>query len=109
MLIAGMTGMGQLGLRESLRSSDLYTEQVDTACVVDRVVEAPPDAIVLDLDAVGTSALTAELTRKFPSVTVVACSMLEPRMRVFPASDRSEPYDAPLTPAALTAALTSED
>lgn len=104
-----MGGIAQLGLRESLSASgsDIITEEVDTTRVIERTATARPDAVLLDLDATGTPGLAADLLSLFPSVTVVACSMVEPRMRVFPPGHRDEPYDAPLTPPALAAALTS--
>lgn len=119
MLIAGLGGIAQLGLRESLVASDrtIVTEEIDAARVYDRTAAAMPDGVVLDLDATGGAELAADLATRFPSVTVVACSMLEPLMRVYPASARGrpddapddvrEPYNAPLTASALAAALTS--
>lgn len=108
-LIAGMGGIAELGLRDSLAASDhrIVTDQVDASQVLERMARTLPEAVVLDLDAAGTPGLAAELQARFPSVTVVACSMLVPRMRVFPPADCGEPYDAPLTPSALAAVLTS--
>ena len=104
-----MGGIARLGLRESLAASDrtVVTEEVDVAGVFQRTAAARPDSVVLDLDAAGTAELAADLAARFPSVTVVACSMLEPRMRVYPACACGESYDAPLTAPALAAALTS--
>jgi DNA-binding NarL/FixJ family response regulator len=104
-----MGGIARLGLRESLAASDrtFVTEEVDAASVLDRAAAVVPDGVVLDMDAAGTADLAADLTARYPAVTVVACSMLEPRMRIYPARARGEPYDAPLTAPALAAALTS--
>ena len=64
--------------------------------VQDRLTEARPDAVLLDLDDEECLRVAAWIASSFPSVTVVACSADEPAMRVFPPFHRGESYELPL-------------
>ena len=73
--------------------------------VLDRICEALPDVIVLDLDKRSTGDLVHAIVHRFPRVKVVACSSQHPTMRVFPPLHYGEFYESDLDPALLTSAV----
>lgn len=109
-LIGGMGAITRLGLREYFEDGgvDVVAEEVDTGQVLERMVEALPDVVVLDLDAVESAEIARSLALQFPSVKVIACSGLQPAMRVFPPFHRGESYDVPLDAASLIDAVTTK-
>lgn len=98
----------RLGLQELLAEEGLdvlVEENRQGEELVDRVVEVLPDVVVLDLDTDGNDAVAKEITATFPSVKVIACSSVEPRMRVFPPFHRGEYYETQLSPMGFVEAI----
>lgn len=106
-MICGMGAITRLGLRECFDDEgvDVVAEEIDTTRLVDRMVDALPDVVVLDLDGAETEELAQDLAGRFPSVTVVACSTVTPQMRVFPPFHHGESYVSTLEPGSLMRAL----
>jgi DNA-binding NarL/FixJ family response regulator len=104
-LMGDFEALHRLGLEQILRVDGI--ELVDTAGtnVLDRLLEALPDVIVLDLDKQSTGALVREIVHRYPRVKVVACSSQEPMMRIFPPLHYGEFYESDLDPALLTSAV----
>ncbi len=104
-LMGDFSALHRLGLEDILRVDGI--ELMDTAGtdVLDRLLEALPDVIVLDLDEGATVHLVHEIVHRFPAVKVVACSASHPMMRVFPPLHYGESYESDLNPALLTSAI----
>jgi len=75
--------------------------------VLAQVADVYPDAVVVDMDGADFTATTGALTRRYPGVTVIACSAERPTMRVTPAWG-GEPYGAILSGAVLARAVRSD-
>ena len=90
------------GFDDVLRDEEVEVLRTDGHDLVERLVEALPDVVVLDLDRDGTGSLVERLVREFPSVRVVACSARRPLMRVYPPFHHGESYEAALEPDAFT-------
>jgi DNA-binding NarL/FixJ family response regulator len=73
----------------------------DGAAIFDFMVEASPDVVVLDEEQGGTE-LAGIIASEYPTVTVIACSSLEPTMRVF---FGGESYASVLSPESLIEAV----
>jgi DNA-binding NarL/FixJ family response regulator len=105
-LMGDFEALHRLGLEDILRVDGI--ELVDTgagADVLDRLLEALPDVIVLDLDKSSTSDIVHVIVHRFPRVKVVACSSCQPMMRIFPPLHYGEFYESELDPALLTSAV----
>ncbi|MET0423507.1 MAG: hypothetical protein ABW046_06510 [Actinoplanes sp.] len=104
-LMGDFEALHRLGLEQILRVDGI--ELVDTAGadMLDRLIEALPDVIVLDLDKRATLDLVKVIVHRFPLVKVVACSSSHPTMRVFPPLHYGEFYESDLDPALLTSAV----
>jgi DNA-binding NarL/FixJ family response regulator len=99
----------RLGLREVFDGEglDLVAEEAVTGDILERLVEALPDVVMLDLDTEGVEALAVRIARQFPAVKVIACSSVRPTMRVFPPFHNGESYSATLNPAVLIGVVKS--
>ena len=105
-LMGDFEALHRLGLEQILRVDGI--ELVDTGSgdnVLDRLLEALPDVIVLDLDKRSTGDLVHVIVHRFPRVKVVACSSSHPLMRIFPPLHYGEFYESDLDPALLTSAV----
>jgi len=104
-LMGDFEALHRLGLEQILRVDGI--ELVDTAGddVLDRLCQALPDVIVLDLDKSSTGELVHVIVHRFPRVKVVACSSQHPMMRIFPPLHYGEFYESDLDPALLTSAV----
>jgi DNA-binding NarL/FixJ family response regulator len=104
-LMGDFEALHRLGLEQILRVDGI--ELVDTAGddVLDRLCQALPDVIVLDLDKRSTGDLVHVIVHRFPRVKVVACSSQHPMMRIFPPLHYGEFYESDLDPALLTSAV----
>ena len=95
----------RLGLRELIGSADgcdVVAEPTDEEGIMDRLLEARPDVVLLDLEEGRSSnRLARAISSGFPAVMVIACSSDEPKMRVFPPYHHGESYVARLSPEAL--------
>jgi hypothetical protein len=104
-LMGDFSALHRLGLQEILRSDDIEVVEAADADVVDRLVEALADVILLDLDQHHVLDLVHRIVTLFPSVKVVACSSAQPLMRIFPPLHYGESYTTGLDPALLTSAV----
>jgi chemotaxis response regulator CheB len=104
-LMGDFSALHRLGLQDILRSDGIELVEAADADVVDRLVEALPDVIVLDLDQHHVLDLVYRIVYLFPSVKVVACSSAQPLMRIFPPLHYGESYTTELDPALLTNAV----
>jgi DNA-binding NarL/FixJ family response regulator len=100
-VIGAFGAIARMGILELLRQEgfDVVAEQAPGAParpILDRLTEARPDAVLLDLDDQECLRIAAWIASSFPSVTVVACSADAPAMRVFPPFHRGESYELPL-------------
>jgi DNA-binding NarL/FixJ family response regulator len=105
-LMGDFEALHRLGLEEILRVDGI--ELVDTgrgADVLDRLLEALPDVIVLDLDKRSTCDIVHVIVHRFPRVKVVACSSRKPMMRIFPPLHYGEFYETDLDAALLTSVV----
>jgi DNA-binding NarL/FixJ family response regulator len=104
-LMGDFSALHRLGFEDILRADGIELVETAGADVVGRLVEALPDVIVLDLDQRETPALVRQIVHQFPTVKVVACSSVQPMMRVFPPLHYGEFYTSDLDPALLTSAI----
>jgi len=106
-LIGDFGAIVRLGLREIFDAEelDLVAEEAVTGDILERLVAALPDVVMLDLDTDGAEALALHIAREFPAVKVIACSSMRPTMRVFPPFHYGESYLATLSPAVLVDAV----
>ncbi|GAA0897524.1 hypothetical protein [Virgisporangium aurantiacum] len=104
-LMGDFSALHRLGLQDILRSDGIELVEAADADVVDRLVEALPDVIVLDLDQHHVLDLVYRIVYQFPSVKVVACSSAQPLMRIFPPLHYGESYTTDLDPALLASAV----
>jgi CheY-like chemotaxis protein len=106
-LVGDFAAVQQLGYRDLLLSEGMQVVETAGRDLVDRLVEAVPDAVLLDSDDEGSSELVARIVHDFPAVTVITCSSARPTMRVFPPQHYGESYTSRLEPALLTSVLQS--
>jgi DNA-binding NarL/FixJ family response regulator len=89
----------RIGLDDLLRERgcEVVAEDRSGDTLVDRLVDALPDVVMLDLDSEHGSETARAICAAFPSVTVVAFSANHQTMRVFPRFHRGESYDMTLS------------
>lgn len=104
-LIGDFAVLQQLGYRDLLRSEGMQVVEAAGQDLLERLVEALPDVVVLDSDDEGSPALVDVIVRHFPAMKVITCSSHEPTMRVFPPQHYGESYSTRLEPALLTSAI----
>jgi CheY-like chemotaxis protein len=104
-LMGNFSALHRLGFEEILRGDGIELVETTDADVVDRLVEALPDVVVLDLDQHDVLELVHRIVHQFPTVKVVACSSAHPMMRIFPPLHYGESYTTELEPALLTSAI----
>jgi CheY-like chemotaxis protein len=104
-LVGDFSALHRLGFEELLRGDGIELVQTNEVDVVDRLVQALPDVIVLDLDQIGVLDLVHRIVHLFPTVKVVACSSAQPMMRIFPPLHYGESYTTELDPGLLTSAI----
>jgi len=104
-LIGDFGSVLRLGLKDLLDEEglDVVAESSVSLGTLDRLIESLPDIVVVDLDAGGE--LAARIAHDFPAVKVIACSSVEPLMRVFPPFHRGESYVSELDPESFVAAI----
>ncbi len=101
-LVGDFGAMLRAGFDDILGKTDLTVMSTPDDAVMDELVHAMPAVVILDLDRPGTAELIQEITRDFPAVQVVACSTVEPLMRVYPPFHRGEFYESELEEGTLT-------
>jgi CheY-like chemotaxis protein len=104
-LVGDFAAVQQLGYRDLLRAEGLEVLEAEGQDLVEVLVEALPDVVVLDSDDDSSPALVARIVHQFPAVKVITCSSRQPTMRVFPPQHFGESYASPLEPALLTSAI----
>ncbi len=89
----------RIGLDDLLRERgyEVVAEESAEEGLVDRLVDALPDVVVLDLDSHHGTETARLISAAFPSVKVVAFSANHQTMRVFPRFHRGESYDMTLS------------
>jgi CheY-like chemotaxis protein len=90
------------GFEEILRDEHVQIVQVNGHDLVEQLVCAAPDVVILDLNRPGTMELVQQITRDFPALQVIACSATFPTMRVYPPFHRGESYESELDPELFT-------
>ena len=98
-LLGHFGGIVRLGLDDLLREQgcEVVAEEHADAALVDRLVGALPDVVMLDLDSEHGHATAQAISAAFPSVKVVAFSADDRTMRVFPPFHRGESYAVTLS------------
>lgn len=104
-LMGDFSALHRLGFEDILSGDGIELVQTSEIDVVDRLIQALPDVIVLDLDQHGVLDLVQRITHLFPTVKVVACSSAHPMMRIFPPLHYGESYTAELNPGLLTSVI----
>jgi len=104
-LMGDFDALHRLGLEDILRVDGIELIGAAGVDVLDRLLEALPDVIVLDLDKRATLDQVQVIVHRFPAVKVVACSSSHPMMRIFPPLHYGEFYETDLDPALLTSAV----
>jgi DNA-binding NarL/FixJ family response regulator len=97
-LIGPFGGVLRIGLGEMLREGgcELVAEDPSEDRLVDRLIGALPDIVMLDLGAERGDELARSIAATFPSVKVIAFSVDRHVMRVYPPFHRGEYYTAAL-------------
>jgi DNA-binding NarL/FixJ family response regulator len=106
-LIGDFGAIARLGLQRfrDEEGFEVVAEPGASQGLLDRLAEASPDVVVIDLDEEAASALAAWVASRFPAVKVIACSSREPLMRVYPPFHRGESYVCELSPRLLAEAV----
>ncbi|MEA2931226.1 MAG: hypothetical protein QOI56_11 [Actinomycetota bacterium] len=89
----------RIGLDDLLRERgyEVVAEEIREQTLVDRLVDALPDVVMLDLDAEHGPETARAISAAFPSVKVVAFSADNQTMRIFPRFHGGESYDMTLS------------
>ncbi|HVF13186.1 MAG TPA: hypothetical protein VM942_01235 [Acidimicrobiales bacterium] len=89
----------RIGLDDLLRERgyEVVAEGTRNQTLVDRLVDALPDVVMLDLDSENGPEMAGAISAAFPSVKVVAFSANSQTMRVFPRFHGGEFYDMALS------------
>lgn len=100
----------RLGLDELLRDEgcEVVAEDDMGDALVDRLVNALPDVVVLDLDDRNGQETARAISAAFPAVKVVAFSADGSTMQIFPAFHRGESYSVQLSPEVLLETVRSK-
>jgi AmiR/NasT family two-component response regulator len=103
-LVGDFGPIARAGMRDFLAEQGLRPiGDEGSGNVLAQVAELYPDAVVIDMDREDSVGMAAALAGRYPGVTIVACSVERPVMRVRPAWGR-EPYSAILSGLALAEA-----
>jgi DNA-binding NarL/FixJ family response regulator len=97
-LIGAFGGVLRIGLGEMLREGgcELVAEDPADDRLVERLIVALPDIVMLDLGAERGDELARAISAAFPSVKVIAFAVDRQMMRVYPPFHRGEYYTATL-------------
>ena len=99
-LIGEFGAIFRAGLADLLAEAgcDVLPDDCVGAGILERVVDAQPTVVLLDLDRPGAEELACRLSASFPAVTVIACSSAAVQMRVYPPFHGGESYLSHLSP-----------
>jgi DNA-binding NarL/FixJ family response regulator len=92
-LLGDFGAIVRLGLWDIFQEgAEVVAEETAAGELVQRLVAALPDVVVLDLDLEGVEQLARRIAMEYPAVKVIACSSASPVMRIFPPFHRGESY-----------------
>jgi len=97
-LMGDFDSLYRLGFVEILADQQVELLESTSTSVLERVVEARPDVVLLDREKEGTEDLVSRIVHDFPAITVITCSSGMPTMQVFPCFHGGESYLSPLDP-----------
>jgi CheY-like chemotaxis protein len=106
-LLGDFAAIYRLGLEDILDLTGVQLVSAAGSDVLEQLVSALPDVVVLDLDKSDTPMVIGVITADFPAVRIVACSSERPRMHVYPARHYGEYYTSAIEPDDLVAAVQS--
>jgi DNA-binding NarL/FixJ family response regulator len=95
-LVGPFGALVRAGLDDLLRHPGLEVLHADADDLWDRLLADLPDVVLLDLDAPGARETARRISTDFPALTVVACSSIDPTMRIYPRFHHGESYTSPL-------------
>jgi CheY-like chemotaxis protein len=95
-LVGPFGALVRAGLDDLLRGARLEVVHADAGDLWDRLLADLPDVVLLDLDAPGARETARRISTDFPALTVVACSSIDPTMRIYPRFHHGESYTSPL-------------
>jgi DNA-binding NarL/FixJ family response regulator len=98
-LMGDFDALYRLGFEEILATQAVELIEATATGVLDRLVEARPDVVVLDQEKDETESLVYRIVHDYPTITVITCSSGTPTMRIFPSFHGGESYLRPLDPA----------
>jgi hypothetical protein len=98
-LMGDFDALYRLGFAEILADQSVELIESMGAGVLDQLVAARPDVVVLDQEKDDTENLVHRIVHNFPAIRVITCSSGGPTMRIFPAFHGGESYSRPLEPA----------
>ena len=99
MLMGDFDALYRLGFEEILATQAVELIEATATGVLDRLVQARPDVVVLDQEKDETEDLVHRIVHDYPAIRVITCSSGTPTMRIFPSFHRGESYLRPLEPA----------
>jgi hypothetical protein len=105
-LVDDFGGLLRVGVDEVLRAEQIEVVHSDGDLLA-RLLEELPDAVILNLDDAEAADLATRIATLFPAMTVVACSAINPTMRIYPPFHQGESYTSSLRGDSLAAAMTS--
>jgi DNA-binding NarL/FixJ family response regulator len=91
-LVGPFGAIVRAGLDDLLRHPKLHVFHADAGDLWARLLTELPDVVLLDLDAPGTRDIARRIATEFPALTVVACSSVDPTMRIYPRFHHGESY-----------------
>jgi hypothetical protein len=105
-LVGDFGAIGAVGFSEMLETHGLNLEFVTVASddVFERMAEGDVDVVFVDRSLGNAVETAAGFSAEHAEVRVIVCSLDDTTMLVFPGSGET-PYEAPLSPSALAAAL----
>jgi len=106
-LVGPFGAIVRAGLDDLLCHPQLQVVHADGDDLWPRLLAELPDVVLLDLDAPGTRETARRIATDFPALTVVACSSVDPTMRIYPRFHHGESYTRALrAETSLTEAVT---
>jgi CheY-like chemotaxis protein len=91
-LVGPFRALVRAGLDDLLRHPGLQVVHADAGELEAKLLAELPDVVLLDLDAPGARETARRISTDFPALTVVACSSVDPTMRIYPRFHHGESY-----------------
>ena len=105
-LITEFESIVEIGVRDLLVAGGCEVIGPHSSLNRSLISELRPDAVVVDMDDLETSAVAEGLIPEFPGIPLVECSSSTLRMRVFPAYRFGKSVDLPMSADLLIQAVT---